>query len=156
MDNLELLMKTLDEAHWELSEAMKDMPDEDLWRRPHPRLLSVGELIAHMAYGEATNIHGGELDSPLVQHQMRYYPVTVEEPLKLEMSAEAAFKELERVHQLCNAKLLADPPNLEATNPNRDDWNWGYTFRYMTFHIAYHTGQIYSVRHLLGHETVDN
>jgi len=24
------------------------------------------------------------------------------------------------------------------------------------FHVAYHTGQAYSVRHLLGHETEDN
>ncbi len=156
MAELELLIKGLDEAHWELSEALKDMPDADLWRRADPRLLSVGELVAHLAYGEAANLLGSQLESPLTAPQVRYYPYTVDEPLSLSMGAEAAYQELTRIHEACKAKLLVDRPNLDSQNPYRQDWTWGYSLRYMTFHVAYHTGQIYSVRHLLGHETVDN
>lgn len=39
-------------------------------------------------------------------------------------------------------------------------WPVGYTYnfflRYAIFHAAYHTGQIYTVRHLLGEQTPDN
>ncbi len=156
MTELELLLKALDEAHWELSEALIGMPDEDVWRRVDPRLLSVGELIAHMCYGEATNILGGAVDSPLVKHQLRYYSVVVDEPIALDLNAEESFLEFSRIHELCKTKLQTDNPDLDAQNPFRDDWTWGYTLRYMAFHCAYHTGQIYSVRHLLGHETTDN
>jgi hypothetical protein len=52
MANLELLIKALDTAHWELGEAFKGLSDEDVWKRPHPRLLSVGELASHIAFWE--------------------------------------------------------------------------------------------------------
>jgi uncharacterized damage-inducible protein DinB len=47
-------------------------------------------------------------------------------------------------------------PDFSAKLPNRDDWAWGDTLQYMAFHIAYHTGQMYSARHLMGHETANN
>jgi hypothetical protein len=152
----DLLIRALDEAIWELSEAFREMPDADLWCRADPRLLSVGELACHIAYGEATSLPLEGLESPLLIEDARYYPVTIDGSIELEMSAEALFQEVQRVHDACKAAFLALNPDLEAVNPLREDWTWGYTLRYQAFHIAYHTGQIYSARHLLGHTTPDN
>jgi hypothetical protein len=72
------------------------------------------------------------------------------------MSAEEVLKEVQRIHGLCKASFVANPHESEEPNPNREGWSWGQTMEYQAFHVAYHTGQMYSVRHLLGHETVDN
>ena len=65
--NMDLLVKALDTAIWEMGEAFKGLSGADVWRRAHPRLLSVGELAAHVAYGEARWFRGeGLVESPLV------------------------------------------------------------------------------------------
>lgn len=157
MANLDLLLKALDTAHWEMGEAFKGLPDEDVWRRPHPRLLSVGELAAHIALGEAQSFLGeGGVESPLFVRAARYYTANVEEPFDLQLGAKEVLAEVERIHVLSHAAFAADAKDAEQPNPNRNDWTWGFTLEYMAFHVAYHTGQMYSVRHLLGHETVDN
>lgn len=157
MASLDLIVKALDAAHWELSEAFKGMPDEDVWKRPDPRLLSVGELAAHVAYWEARSIIGeGGIDSPLIVEAARYYTSNSKEPFELPMGAEQVFGEVKRVHEAAKAAFLANPHDSEEPNPNRDDWSWGWTLEYQAFHVAYHTGQMYSVRHLLGHQPVDN
>ncbi len=148
-------VKPIDSAIWEMSEAFVHLADQDVWVRAHPRLLSVGELAAHVAFGEARWILG-EFESPFFTDQIGYYPTTVEQPLLLELGAEAVYAEVKRVHEACKAHFLTSRPALDAKSPFRDDWAWGYTIEYMAFHIAYHTGQVYSVRHLLGHETADN
>lgn len=157
MANLELLVKALDTAHWEMSEAFKGLPDADVWRRAHPRLLSVGELAAHIALGEAQSFLGeGKVESPLFVPAARYYTANADEPFSLNLGAEELLGEVQRIHALCKAAFDADPKESAEPNPNRKDWTWGFTLEYMAFHVAYHTGQMYSVRHLLGHETVDN
>ncbi len=118
--------------------------------------MSIGEQAAHIAYGEARWILGEGFDSPFTVPAVRYYPYSIEEPLVLPMSAAEVYAEVKRVHEACKADLLANPRNLEETSPYRSDWTWGYTLQYEAFHIAYHTGQIYSIRHLLGHQTADN
>ena len=42
MASLDLVLKALDTAMWEMGEAFKGLPDANVWRRAHPRLLSVG------------------------------------------------------------------------------------------------------------------
>lgn len=156
MANLDLLIKALDTAVWELSEAFKGLPDQDVWKRPDPRLLSVGEVAAHIAYWEAQSFLGDELQSPLFVSGARYYTTNQPEPFSLSMGAEEVFAEVKRVHDAAKASFLANPHDSEEKNVNREGWGWGQTVEYQVFHIAYHTGQIYSVRHLLGHTTVDN
>lgn len=157
MASLDILVKALDTAHWEMSEAFKGLPDNDVWRRADPRLLSVGELASHIAYGEAHSFLGIEnTESVLVVNQVRYYPYTVSEPFELALGSEQLLKEVQRVHLMCKDSFTANPQDSETPNPKREGWSWGMTLEYMAFHVAYHTGQIYSVRHLLGHETVDN
>lgn len=156
MATLDLLLKALDSAHWELSEAFQAFPDEDLWKRPYPQLLSVGELAAHIAYGEASSFLGDHFESPLVSAVASYYTSNVQTPYSLDLSAEQVLQEVKRVHEVCRSWFISNPRDSEEQSPYREGWTWGYVLEYQTFHVAYHTGQIYSVRHLLGHETVDN
>lgn len=156
MATLDLLIKALDTAHWELGEAFKGLPDSDVWKRPDPRLLSVGELAAHVAYWEAKSFFGDDFESPLALNAARYYTSNVAEPFELPMGATAVHGEVQRVHEAAKAAFLAHPHDSEEVNANRGDWTWGFTLEYQAFHVAYHTGQMYSVRHLLGHHPVDN
>ncbi len=148
-------MAPVDSAIWELSEAFSGLRDEDVWVRPHPRLLSIGELAAHIAYGEVDSCLG-KFDCILVQKELRYYPYAISASMSSPLGAEALYAEVKRVHEACKAKFLEERPDLESKSPFRTDWTWGYTLQYMAFHIAYHTGQMYSVRHLMDHVTADN
>ncbi len=148
-------IKPLDSAIWEMGEGFTGLKDGDVWVRVHPRLLSIGELAGHVACAVAQYILG-EFDSPLKAEQLRYYPHTIAAPLTLDLGAEAVYAEVKRLHALSRERFLAERPDLSATHPSREDFTWGYAVEYMAFHTAYHTGQIYSVRHLMGHETVDN
>ncbi len=145
----------IDSAIWEMSEAFDGLQDADVWVRPNPRLLSIGELAAHVAYGEIRWMHP-ELESPFNREDVGYYFHSVNKPLGLPMSAKEVYDEVKRVHEACRQHILETRPDLKATLPQREDWTWGYTLQYMAFHVAYHTGQMYSVRHLMGHETADN
>jgi hypothetical protein len=145
----------MDLAIWEMSEAFDGMPAADMWVRPHPRLLSVGELAVHVAYGEIRWLHP-ELESPLNQPRAGYYLDSVDDPFELPLGPTELYDEVKRVHEVCRARILEMQPDFSAKLPNRDDWAWGDTLQYMAFHIAYHTGQMYSARHLMGHETANN
>ena len=152
---LEEAIKPISSAIWEMSEVFDGLEDKDLWVRPHPRLLSVGELAAHVAYGEVRWMCP-DFASPLAVEAADYYLNAVEKSFVLEMGAAELYAEVKRVHEGCCAHLLATSPDLSSNLPGRGDWTWGYTLEYMAFHIAYHTGQMYSVRHLMGHTTNDN
>lgn len=156
MSNQDPLVKAIESAIWELTEALRDLPDEDVWVRPHPRLLSVGELVAHIAHGEANWLLGKSFPNKLASTVARYYTLNVEVPLELELGASDLQSEMLEVHRACMDALAASPVDHAAPYPYREEWTWGSTLEYQAFHIAYHTGQIYSVRHLFGHTTVDN
>jgi len=156
MTEVELLMKALDEAHWELGEGFQGLPDEDVWRRPAPSLLSVGELASHIAFWEAQSFLGEGFESPLTTKAAHYYTTSIDRPLVLNLTAVEVLEEVKRVHEACKAALSSVPHSMEDPSPHREGWTIGYTLRYQAFHVAYHAGQIYSVRHLLGHQTTDN
>lgn len=153
---MERLKRALDNAIWELGEAFTDMPDADLWTRPHPKLLSVGELGGHLAYGLNEWFALGKIESPLNEPELRYYPYSIEQPTQVALTASELYAEIKRVHELCKAAFAERNPAPEEQHPARSEFTWGSALEYQVFHVAYHTGQIYSVRHLLGHETVDN
>ena len=168
MANLDLLIKAWDSAMWELTLVFEELPDEDLWRRPHPKLLSVGELAGHVAYGSAVQTSEPPIDrekdfhsqilikSPLVDPAFQYYLTEVDNPVILDLSTEQVLGELKRVHEASRAQVTKGDRNVDDKIAGRDDWTWGYLVEYMGFHVAYHAGQAYSVRHLLGHTTTDN
>ncbi len=156
MAQLNWLVKALSAAIWEMGEAFTGLEDKDVWVRPHPRLLSIGEIARHVGMGEAHAFLGVDFESPFMLLASRYYSVNIEEEVRLEMGSEAVYAEIKRIHQAVLDSWEANPHESEDPNPHREGWTWGQILEYQGFHVAYHTGQIYSVRHLLGHETVDN
>lgn len=170
---LDSYLKSLDLCYFEVGEAFKGLADEHVWKRPAAGLLSVGELAGHVAYWEAVRFVGeGEdgssardlsnckVKSPLLDPRFGYYSTTLgttpsEEHLA--MTADQVLRELVRVHQEAMAQLKARDPDLGSPAPY---WaphsNYGELLRYVAFHVAYHTGQMYSVRHLLGENPPDN
>lgn len=172
---LETYLDLLEMDYFEIGEAFKGLADENVWKRPADGLLSVGEIAGHICYWEASRLagDGGNLDehsatdtgacrvsSPLIDSRFAYYPknlVTSPSEEHLAMSANDVFRELMRVHTESVAAYRESSPDLAGGAP---DWSEGMThkdiLKYLVFHVAYHAGQIYSVRHLLGEETVDN
>lgn len=163
MSTLTPLVDAWDEGHREFAIALGGLSDEDLWKRAHPRLLSVGELAGHVAYWQAVWITGGgthnpdlaqlPVKSPLLNQAFRYYTSSVEQPFEIQMGTAQILEEVMRVHEA--AKAAVADKDINGIYPGQ--WGtWGNVVQYQVFHVAYHTGQVYSVRHMLGHETEDN
>lgn len=109
-----------------------------------------------MAYGEAQSFLSDHTFSPIIADQASYYKKTVDAPFQLNLGEADLHAEVKKVHEACKAAIMAAKPGLDDPSPFRKGWTWGYVLEYMAFHFAYHTGQMYSVRHLMGHETNDN
>jgi uncharacterized damage-inducible protein DinB len=155
MNAVEALVQSWDEAHWEFTLAFEGLSDDDLWKRPDPRLLSIGELAAHVAHNEADMAEGGTIESPLVSDEFGYYDTQISNPASLPMSVEQVLSEVKRVHEAAKAGL-ASVTELSEKVPSRPQFTWYQLLQYRVFHVAYHCGQAYSVRHLFGHTTTDN
>jgi hypothetical protein len=143
------------------------LADSNVWKRPAAGLLSVGELAGHIAYWEAVRLAGEGADlakcrvrSPLIDNRFGYYPTTLATPPSEQhrtMTAEQVYQELLRVHEASIAHFKAINPDPDTRIPGcPTGFTYGEYLKYAVFHIAYHTGQIYSVRHLLGEQTPDN
>ena len=177
---IEVYLKLLNQGFFEVTFAFEGLADENVWKRPADGLLSIGELAGHVAYWEAVRLagKGGEADpaangislkpdlsrcavsSPLIDHRFGYYTTTIATPpsdQQLAMTAEQVRGELLRVHEEATAHFKALNPDLTSPVPGwPGEWTYGGFLEYLVFHIGYHTGQMYSVRHLLGDETADN
>ena len=169
---VEAYLEVLDLGYFEVTEAFKGLADVNVWKRPAAGLLSVGELAGHIAYWEAVRLasDGGEkaesdltqcrVSSPLIDRRFGYYPTTIATPPSeqhLAMKAEQVCRELLRVHAEAVADFKARNPDLESTAPGwPPNFTYGEYLKYAAFHVGYHTGQMYSARHLLGEETPDN
>lgn len=167
MASIDLLISAWDEAHREYSIGLQNLPDADVWRRPAPELLSVGEVTAHVAYYEAVMATGpasnqGEdvpdlpIKSLLVRRIFYSYPNQLANEVKLDMTAGELSAELNRIHQEARAAITSLNPDSGDQIRGRESVTWADYLQYLGFHVVYHAGQIYSVRHLLGHATPDN
>jgi hypothetical protein len=170
---IETYLSVLEMGYFEVKEAFEGLADEHVWKRPAEGLLSVGELAGHIAYWEAVKLAGEGKDrkwlpdlvkcpvsSLLIDDRFGYYPTTTAtrpSEKHLAMTAEEVCGELLRVHEEAVAHFRALHPDLESSAPG---WPPGRNYRhfleYAVFHVGYHTGQMYSVRHLLGEKTPDN
>ena len=148
-------IRQMELAVWEMGEVFGGLSDEAVWARSHPRLWSVGELAAHTVYGTRRWLMP-TLQSPLLYDEVRYYFYLAETPMRLDLGAAAVYEEVKRAHEEVAAHLRALQPDLNAPCPNVDGMTWTQALDYIAFHLAYHTGQMMSVRHLIGHETPDN
>lgn len=155
MEQVEALIQAWEEGHWEFTLVFEGLEDKDLWVRPHPNLLSIGELAGHVAYNESVMAPPGAIQSPIADKCFDYYPNQMSNPVKLDLTVAQVLEELKKVKEAAKP-VLAGIKNLEEKVPWRDDWTWGACLRYRVFHVAYHCGQAYSVRHMMGHTTTDN
>jgi hypothetical protein len=169
---LESYLKALELGYFEVQFAFEGLPDEKVWTRPADGLLSIGELAGHVAYWEAVRFAGeaGEvtehgpmkthIQSPLVDDRFAYYPTTIAHPPSSEhraMGTAEVYRELVRVHEESIAYFHALNPDLESAAPGYPaHYTYGEFLKYAAFHIAYHTGQMYSARYLLGDAPPDN
>ncbi len=166
---LEAYLKVLELGYYEVPFAFEGLADENVWKRPAEGLLSVGELAGHIAYWEAVKFAGSgperdlaqcPVSSPLVDPRFGYYPTTLATPPSeqhLAMTAEQVCRELLRVHAESLAHFKARNPALESSAPGfPPNYTYDEFLKYAVFHVSYHTGQMYSVRHLLGEATPDN
>lgn len=72
------------------------------------------------------------------------------------MTPEEVLAEIRRVNEESVAFLKNLNPDVDEKAPDWGWWTYGETVKYTIFHVAYHTGQMYSARHLLGDTTKDN
>ena len=158
--------------HWmyfETDLVLGGIQSEHLHRRPALNLLSISEHLAHVARSEASIIFrylaGVEPHewpaSPLTSERYGWPPTMLEEPLHSELSAMSLGEitdEYLRCHDQCYQ--LAKGLDLSADTSFSDSWDRVTTvrdrLRIAAYHVAYHHGQIYTVRHLLGEETPEN
>jgi hypothetical protein len=168
---LETYLTLLDLGYYEAGFAFEGLADDNVWKRPAETLLSVGELAGHIAFWEAVKLagEGGEpvpdpaqcrISSPLIDRRFAYFPTTLATPPAQEhltMTAAQVGQELLRVHNEAVAHFRSLQRDLSSSPPG---WPPHLTYeevlKYASFHVSYHTGQMYSVRHLLGEATPDN
>jgi hypothetical protein len=168
---LDIYLEVLDEGYFEVKEAFKGMADAHAWKRPAETLLSAGEIAGHVAYWQAVKFAGGiavpdpdlskcPIKSLLIDPRFRYYTTTLDtspSPEQLAMTASEVCAELVRVHTESVAHLRALNPDLDSRPPGcPPHYTYRWFLKYAIFHVAYHTGQIYSARHLLGEQPPDN
>ena len=161
MPFLETQSQAWDTAFWEFSLVFENLKDDDMWQRADAQLLSVGEIVCHMVYALCEYSQKIEpssgVESPLARYEARYYLHTLADQVVLGMSVAEVAAELDRVQKAVKAIFMRSPATretpLEFEGPGR---TYGEFADYMVFHVAYHTGQAFSVRHLMGHETNDN
>jgi len=177
---IEVYLKLLDQGYYEVKFAFEGLSDHNVWRRPALGLLSAGEIAGHLAYWEAVRLtgEGGEtspdangialmpdltkcrVSSLLIDHRFGYYSTaisTAPSDEQLAMTSGHVYAELLRVHSESVSHLKSLNPDLGSAAPGwPSGWTYGGFLEYLIFHIGYHTGQIYSVRHLLGEQTPDN
>ena len=167
---LAVYLAILDEAHFEVQEAFKGLADDNVWKRPATGLLSIGEIAGHIAYWEVIkfaydagpdpDIALLELTSPLIDRRFRYYTTALDlspSPEHLSLSAAEVYAEVVRLHEESITRFQTRNPDLDSRPPG---FGPNATYRaflsYAPIHVAYHTGQIYSARHVLGELPPDN
>lgn len=163
-------LSMLDLTYFEIGEAFDGLSNENLWKRPTPELLSIGEMACHVAYGEATRLagEGGKpvadpekcpVKSPLIDSRFDYYLNIKDQDIPAELmslTSEQVLTELRRVHTETIAHFTAADPDPAANPPGWAPWTYIETVKYNIFHVSYHTGQMYSVRFLLGDNPPNN
>jgi uncharacterized damage-inducible protein DinB len=172
MSEIAGIFRVLEHGYRELAEAFDGLADENVWKRPGANLLSVGEIAGHMAQCEATMLTGPgpsfeatpvsvlPIKSWLLRDEFKYPPITLQNDVVADVTARTAAEvhaELKRVHD--EAAAFAKGRDLgpdDHVSGWPEDHKWGPWLTYAAFHVAYHTGQIYLTRHLLGEATPDN
>lgn len=163
------LIETWHWMYFETDLLFEGLSEANLHRRPGPSLLAVSEHVAHVVRSEASIVNRYLFGQPeeqwadclMRQKPFGWPPTLLESPVDsgLQSLTVAEVKaEYLRNHERCYR--LAQTLDLAPDFAFDDDWDRVRTvrdrLRIAAYHVAYHCGQIYSARHLLGEETPEN
>lgn len=158
--------------HWmyfETDLVLGGILPENLHRRPSANLLSISEHLAHVARSEGSIFcryllgqSDAQWQTSLLTKDVFGWPPTMLESPADEDLARLSLEELKaeylHLHERCYES--AKEMKLAANHQFHDEWDRITTvrdrLRIAAYHVAYHCGQIYSTRHLLGEETPEN
>lgn len=170
MDNeVRGLIETWHWMYFETDLVLGGIAAEHLHQRPAPNLLAISEHLAHVARSEASIVFRYLLGRPdeewqtsvLTRDVFGWPPTMLEKPIEEDLAsltlAEIAGEYLS-LHDRCYRAALT--LELPADHAFEDAWDRVTTvrdrLRIAAYHVAYHAGQIYSARHLLGEDTPEN
>lgn len=158
--------------HWMYFEAdllFEGLRQENLHRRPAPNLLAISEHVAHVVRSEASIVERylfsrdeSEWADTLMRRKLFGWPPTM---LEADIDQELAMLSVDQVHEqlLWEHKRCYETAlglRLPASHTFADGWDRCTSvrdrLRIAAYHVGYHAGQIYTVRHLLGEETPEN
>jgi hypothetical protein len=167
MGEIQTLLKFWEFSYLDVSNALKDVQEEHLHVRLEPNALAISEIVAHISYCEAQAIlsillgkpkERWGIQSPLFDDRNWYPPEILARPIRSELQALSisdVATEFNRVHEFVRA--AAQGYDVPAATELKGAWGNEPTVRshlsYVGYHVAYHVGQIYLTRHLLGETT---
>jgi hypothetical protein len=170
MDEWKTLLLVWHDSYRDVEMAFEGLRDEHVHTRIAPGVMAISEMAAHLARSEASitlryllgkPAEAWRDDSVLLHDRFGWPPdlllMPVDEQLA-RMSADEVKSELLRVHAVCYQAV--ERAEIDLDTQFDDGWHEVKTARarllYAGYHVPYHVGQIYMVRHVLGDSTPDN
>lgn len=161
------IVDSLEFNYLDADRALDGVEPSHLHVRINPQTLSISEQVAHIAYCEALGVFGfldersqdeWPVESRLLQPTFWYPPEMLNSPIHndlVTMDLSAIKSEWQNVHRSVVARLRELEQTVDAPMPKAwaPDKTVGGHLRYLSYHVAYHVGQIYLMRHLLGETT---
>jgi hypothetical protein len=164
------LVNAWDWSYVDFDMAFEGMSHETLHRRASESQISIAEVAAHTIYSEASIILRYLLDVPkegwgdhfMLRDPYGWPPRILEvpsDPALLAMSVAEVKGAWRDHHQSFHRQL--EPFQLSANHRFVDEWSEAAPdvetrLRFAAYHVAYHIGQIYTLRQVLGENTPDN
>lgn len=167
-------MRELIEAwHWsyvDFDMIFEGLAEKHLHARPGPGALSISEGCAHLMRSEASIILRYLFGEPpelwedhfMLKAPYGWPPDILMAPVDLRLR-EMTAKEIRLMVLDRHERLYQRSSSLDLPLDHRfeDDWSGPaptveVRLRFAAYHVAYHAGQMYEARHLLGETTPDN
>lgn len=170
MRETQVLLSAIEEAYRDAEGAFSGIREENFHRRPSSTILAISEQAVHIAQCEALLLLGALLQkspsewgitSPLLHEQYDYPPNALAHPIPdtiLTLSPKDIYPELRKVHDFImqNLKGFDKDADQMVLTPWGETLTVRWCLTYSAYHVAYHIGQVYCIRHFLGEETPNN
>ncbi len=155
--------------YFEADLLFEGLSESHLHQRPAGNLLAISEHVAHVVRSEASIVERYLLGHPeedwanslMRQKPFGWPPTLIESPVHpdlAQLSIQDVYESFLSEHRRCLESALK--LNRPASYEFDDDWQRCVTvrdrLRIAAYHVGYHAGQIYTVRHLFGEETPEN
>ncbi len=164
------LIRAWDWSFVDLDMAFEGLSLDTLHHRPNQNTISIAEIAAHTVYSEASIILRYLLGVPkedwgdhlMLRDPYGWPPTILEHPPKPELLAMNP-QEVKQSWRDQHQRILTALDGYDKGPDHRfqDEWSEAAPdvetrLRFAAYHVAYHIGQIYTIRHILGEDTPDN